>query len=77
MVNPGSGYTSAPGVAILNGTQTDPIALAEGGTQATATGTLELSAVNVLEFGKNYTRHPPSPFPTSPPAPAPAPPPRQ
>ena len=55
---PGSGYTSAPGVAILNGTQADPIALATGGTTATATSTLALSAVNVLEFGTGYASAP-------------------
>ena len=55
---PGSGYTTAPGVAILNGTQADPIALATGGTEATATSTLALSAVNVLEFGTGYASAP-------------------
>ena len=56
--NPGSGYTSAPGVAILNGTQSDPVNLADGGTLATATTTLALGAVNVLEFGTGYTSSP-------------------
>ena len=55
---PGSGYTTAPGVTIVNGTRYDPIALAEGGVAATATSTLKLTAVNVVEFGKGYTSTP-------------------
>ena len=56
--NPGSGYTSAPGVAILNGTRNDPINLADGGTQATATATLSLSALDLVDFGKGYQSAP-------------------
>ena len=48
----------APGVTILNGTQSDPITLAPAAPQATATSTLALSAVNVLEFGTGYTSAP-------------------
>ena len=56
--NPGSGYTTAPGIAIINGTQNDPINLPVGGTEAKATTTLALSAVNVMDFGSGYTSAP-------------------
>jgi FtsP/CotA-like multicopper oxidase with cupredoxin domain len=58
ITDPGSGYTSAPAVNIRNGTQFDPVALADGGTPASATATLSLSAVNVLDFGSGYTSAP-------------------
>ena len=51
----GSGYTSAPGVAIHNGTLLDPIS---GATPATITATLRLSAVTVDDFGTGYTSAP-------------------
>ncbi len=56
--NPGSGYTSAPAVSILNGTQFDPINLPDGGSVATAKASLELSAVNVVALGTGYTSAP-------------------
>ena len=56
--NPGSGYSSAPGVAILNGSLNDPINLADGGTEATATSTLSMSALELVDFGKGYTSAP-------------------
>ncbi len=55
---PGSGYTSAPGVTIRNGTQFDPIALPTDGSPASVTSTLALSAVNVVDFGSGYTSAP-------------------
>ena len=56
--NPGSGYLTAPGVTIRNGTQFDPVPLAEGGALAEATSTLALTAVNVVDFGAGYTSAP-------------------
>ncbi|HEY3438450.1 MAG TPA: multicopper oxidase domain-containing protein [Actinotalea sp.] len=53
--NPGSGYTSAPGVAIHNGTLFDPIA---GATPATLSATLSLTAVTPDVFGTGYTSAP-------------------
>ncbi|WP_307845011.1 multicopper oxidase domain-containing protein [Actinotalea solisilvae] len=53
--DPGSGYTTAPGVAVHDGTLYDPIA---GATPATATTTLALSAVAVDAFGSGYTSAP-------------------
>ncbi|NUU17595.1 multicopper oxidase domain-containing protein [Cellulomonas humilata] len=52
---PGSGYTSAPGVAIHNGTIFDPIA---GATSAQVSATLALSQVMSLELGADYTSAP-------------------
>jgi FtsP/CotA-like multicopper oxidase with cupredoxin domain len=49
--NPGSGYASAPSVTILNGV--DPVP--NGGTAASATATLKISAVVVDTFGAGYT----------------------
>ncbi|TRW43743.1 multicopper oxidase domain-containing protein [Georgenia yuyongxinii] len=56
--NPGSGYVTAPAVAIRNGTQFDPVALADGGSLAAVTTTLVLTAVNVDAFGTGYTSAP-------------------
>ncbi|MGV8847270.1 multicopper oxidase domain-containing protein [Tessaracoccus sp.] len=56
--DPGAGYTTAPAAAILNGTQFDPVPLADGGSPADITTTLALSAVNVLDFGTGYTSAP-------------------
>ena len=56
--DPGSGYTTAPAVSILNGTRFDPIALPADGSAAVATTTLALSAVNVVNFGTGYTGAP-------------------
>jgi FtsP/CotA-like multicopper oxidase with cupredoxin domain len=56
--DPGSGYTTAPGVSILNGTQYDPINLPQGTDPAKAAATLKLTAVNVLEYGSGYTSAP-------------------
>jgi FtsP/CotA-like multicopper oxidase with cupredoxin domain len=55
---PGSGYTTAPAAAILNGTQFDPITLSAGGHAAVVTTTLALSAVNVVDFGSGYASAP-------------------
>ena len=49
---PGSGYSSAPGVAILDGTLFDPM---NGGAGATATATLMVASVTVDAFGFGYT----------------------
>jgi len=56
--DPGSGYTTAPAAAIRNGTQFDPIALGTDGSPAVVTTTLKLTAVNVVDFGANYTSAP-------------------
>jgi len=53
----GSGYSSAPGVAILDGTQFEPIR--PGGTGATATATLKVTYVTMDTFGSLYTSAPP------------------
>jgi len=55
--SPGSGYSSAPGVAILDGTQFEPIR--PGGTGATATATMSVDSVTVDTFGSGYTSPPP------------------
>ena len=54
--SPGSGYSAAPGVAILDGTQFDPVP--NGGTGATATATLKVMAVTLDTFGSGYTSAP-------------------
>jgi FtsP/CotA-like multicopper oxidase with cupredoxin domain len=56
--DPGSGYTSAPAASIINGTQFDPINLADGGKPAVLKTTLKLSAVNVVDLGTGYTGAP-------------------
>ncbi len=43
---------------IRNGTQYDPINFPDGTGAAKATATLQLTAVNVLDFGKGYTSAP-------------------
>jgi FtsP/CotA-like multicopper oxidase with cupredoxin domain len=53
--SPGSGYSQAPGVAVLNGTQFDPIA---GATPAEATATLSIQEIAVDSFGANYNQVP-------------------
>lgn len=50
--DPGSGYTTAPGVRILDGTLADPIS---GSTPAAATATLELVGLAVDVPGSGYT----------------------
>ncbi|HEY6072005.1 MAG TPA: hypothetical protein VIV15_01095, partial [Anaerolineales bacterium] len=52
---PGSGYSTAPGVTIRNGTQFDPIA---GATPAAATATLFINNIVVDTFGAGYTSIP-------------------
>jgi FtsP/CotA-like multicopper oxidase with cupredoxin domain len=54
--SPGSGYSSAPGVAILDGTQFDPVR--PGGTGATASATLQVMTVAVDVPGSGYTAIP-------------------
>ena len=56
--DPGSGYTTAPAVAILNGTQSDPINLADGGTAGHGDHHAALSAVNVLDVRHRLHRAP-------------------
>ena len=53
--SPGSGYSSAPGVAIHNGTLFDPIA---GATAATATSSLSISSIVVNTSGADYKTTP-------------------
>src|SRR6478736_4746773 len=50
--DPGSGYTTAPGVRILDGTLADPIS---GSTPAAATATLKLVGLAVDVPGSGYT----------------------
>jgi len=52
VTDPGSGYSSAPGVAIIDGTRYEPIT--GGGSGATATTTLSVSSVVVDAFGTDY-----------------------
>lgn len=59
--NPGSGYISAPGVNIRNGTAYDPIALdcnGQPGTPAQATSTLTMTGIYVDQPGQDYTSPP-------------------
>ena len=49
--DPGSGYSAAPGVAIHNGTLSDPI---PGATEASATATLKLASLTVADGGHGY-----------------------
>jgi FtsP/CotA-like multicopper oxidase with cupredoxin domain len=51
--SPGSGYSSAPGVAILDGTQFDPIR--PGGSGAITSATLTIKSVRMDTFGTGYT----------------------
>ena len=56
---PGSGYTSAPGVAVLDGTQFDPVTHDPGTfTAVKATATLKIAAIAVDAFGAGYTSAP-------------------
>ncbi len=52
---PGSGYLTAPGVAIHNGTIADPLA---GATPAVVSTTLHLTAIDPVDFGSGYTSAP-------------------
>jgi len=54
----GSGYSTAPGVAILNGTRFDPAALNPGGQYATATSSLSITAIGLDTFGDGYKSAP-------------------
>ena len=53
--DPGSGYTTTPGVAVHNGTLFDPIA---GATEATVVSTLKLTAVSADAVGTGYSGTP-------------------
>ena len=53
--NPGSGYSTAPGVAINNGTLFVPVPLNPGGAFATVTTTLSVQSVVPINFGAGYT----------------------
>lgn len=56
---PGSGYSFAPGVAIRNGTQFDPLPLSPGGTAATVgAATLAVQTVVIDTFGSGYRSAP-------------------
>lgn len=54
--DPGSGYATAPVVAIRDGTAFDPIT--HGGTVATAAATIKILSVNMDVFGAGYTAVP-------------------
>jgi FtsP/CotA-like multicopper oxidase with cupredoxin domain len=49
---PGSGYTTAPGIKILDGTLSDPLS---GSTPAAATATIKLVGLSVEAAGSGYT----------------------
>jgi len=56
---PGSGYASAPGVAILDGTLFSPVAHTDGNfVVATGEATLAISEIQVNTFGSGYTSPP-------------------
>jgi len=57
--NPGSGYSTAPGIKIIDGTRFSP-ATHDPATfvQATATATLSISSVVLTDFGSGYTKPP-------------------
>jgi FtsP/CotA-like multicopper oxidase with cupredoxin domain len=55
---PGSGYSSAPTVTIVNGTSFDPINLLEGGWLATASSTINIASVSLSAFGSGYVAAP-------------------
>jgi FtsP/CotA-like multicopper oxidase with cupredoxin domain len=54
--NGGSGYLTAPGVSVLNGTQFDPIPLDSGGSYATVATTIKVNSIVVDTVGANYSR---------------------
>jgi FtsP/CotA-like multicopper oxidase with cupredoxin domain len=56
--NPGSGYMSAPGVTVRDGTQFDPINPPANFVEAKATATLKVLSVVVDTFGAGYTAAP-------------------
>jgi len=56
--SPGSGYSTAPGVAILNGTRFNPAALNPGGQYATATSSLSVTSIGLNSFGAGYKSAP-------------------
>ena len=56
--DPGSGYSTAPGVALRNGTIFAPLPLNEGGQLASATSSLFIDSIVLTEFGANYNQTP-------------------
>jgi FtsP/CotA-like multicopper oxidase with cupredoxin domain len=56
VTDPGSGYLTAPGVSILNGTTFDPLPLNAGGQYAVATSTLTVSSVVIDNGGSAYSK---------------------
>jgi FtsP/CotA-like multicopper oxidase with cupredoxin domain len=56
--SPGSGYASAPDVAILDGTRYQPAAHKPGFQAATATTTLTIQSVKLNTFGSGYIAAP-------------------
>ena len=55
---PGSGYSTAPGVVIRNGTIFAPLPLNDGGQLASATATLSINSIVLNEFGADYNQAP-------------------
>jgi FtsP/CotA-like multicopper oxidase with cupredoxin domain len=55
---PGSGYSTAPGLVIRDGTIFDPINPPAGFTEATATSTLFIQSINLDAFGGGYNTPP-------------------
>jgi len=58
VTNPGSGYSTAPGVVIRNGTIFAPLPLNQGGQLATAAATLFIDSIVLDSFGANYNQAP-------------------
>ena len=57
--DPGSGYSTAPGVAILNGTQWDPVPKdPTNSPDATATSSFTILSIEMDTFGSNYNTPP-------------------
>ena len=56
--DPGYGYLTAPGVAIINGDQFNPVNMTPGGHLAQATTTLKLTGFDVPAYGSGYTAPP-------------------
>jgi len=56
--SPGSGYSTAPGVSILNGTHFDPAALNPGGQYAQASSSLSITSIVVDSSGADYKTAP-------------------
>ncbi|MDL1911588.1 hypothetical protein FBQ81_13015 [Chloroflexi bacterium CFX6] len=55
---PGSGYSTAPGITIRNGTLFEPKPFNDGGQAATATTSLFVESIVLETFGSNYNKAP-------------------